>query len=266
MSTDWIRLEFTLPVASEDIATLRLHELVDRHLGRMVYSGGDDVMAFLPLATALPCARAIERALRAELGNAVTASAGLAIAHRRMPLGRTLDNARQAEKQSKKRGKNRLTIHVAKRSGAPVAVTLPWRIANIDTIAMLLDVLRRDERDRESRPLARVDVAYRLEQEFRSLFGYAKDAADNPDNPDNTDNWQGSPSVDTMLLQRMKTLLGKGPGAKPLLACIERLGAAEGMNVLFLLRFLMAEEHGIDTVALLDDLEVWPGSERMEGS
>lgn len=239
---------------------IHLHEIVDEHLGRMVYSGGDDVMAFLPLATALPCARAIEHAMRDQLGAHVTASAGLAIAHMRMPLGRTLDDARKAEDKSKQRGKDRLTVHVAKRSGAPVDVTVPWRarrhqadVTGVDVIEALIDALRRDEqRDESARPLSRVDVACRLEQEFRLLHEDGGNDA----------------TLAAMLFERMSTLLRKGTeGATRarvdrLLDCMAPLGSQDRMNLLLLLRFLMREEHGIDTVTLLQDLGIWPWRDR----
>jgi hypothetical protein len=238
---------------------IELHTIVDEHLGRMVYSGGDDVLAFLPLATALPCARAIERAMRAELGRNVTASAGLAIAHMRTPLSRALDDARKAEKQSKNRRKNRLTVRVAKRSGAPVDVTFPWRVGEHDVIATLVEMLRRDDqKDETSRPLSRVDVAYRLEHEFRLLVG---------DNRPRREADHDDTTFDGILFERMRALLGKNiHGAAKgrvdrLLKCMEDLGSQDRMNLLLLLRFLMREEHGIDTVPLLEDLSIMPTPE-----
>lgn len=266
---------------------VHLHEIVDRHLGRMVYSGGDDVMAFLPLATALPCTRAIERAMRIALGDRVTASAGLAIAHMRMPLSRTLDDARKAEEKSKHSGKDRLTVRVTKRSGAPVDVAFPWRVqgsdkSEVDVIEALIEVLRRDDQgdgasqgEESARPLSRVDVAYRLEQEFRLLYGDSAEGGTEGDQAPGAKRkgggGAGSASLDEMFTERMRTLLSTGVGSamRPrvdrLMICLEKLGGSrDRMNLLLLLRFLMREEHGIDTVPLLQDLEVWPWQDPKE--
>lgn len=106
----------------------------EEHKGSLVYAGGDDVLAFLPLHEALFCARKLANEFRTALidfkkdGKSPTLSVGLAIGHHLDPLQDTLELARQAEKAAKKqvKGKNALAIMVSKRSGADWLVKGSW--------------------------------------------------------------------------------------------------------------------------------------------
>ncbi|HRV96004.1 MAG TPA: type III-B CRISPR-associated protein Cas10/Cmr2 [Anaerolineae bacterium] len=108
------------------------------HRGALVYAGGDDVLAFLPLHTALDCAVELATTFN-ELMEAAdfkdktreqvtaTLSAGVAISHHLSPLSDALDLARQAEKTAKgMKGKNALAVAVDMRSGAPRMVKGRW--------------------------------------------------------------------------------------------------------------------------------------------
>ncbi len=84
--------------------------IVSDHFGAMIYSGGDDVLAFLPLDTAIPCANALriefaeimEKALEAhDIKPLPTLSVGLAIGHYAEHLQAILNRARNAEKAAK---------------------------------------------------------------------------------------------------------------------------------------------------------------------
>lgn len=245
----------------------QLHHLVDEHLGRVIYSGGDDLLALLPLQTALPCLQAIERTIRSNdhLGDRVTISAGLSIAHVRDPLSHALQAARDAEKHAKGSGRNRFAIRLDKRAGVPIELTLPWTLEppyakqTLDVIAMLLELLqplpgaksRRDEEER--RPLLGLKVAYRLEEEVETL---------------------GSPELRDAFRSRIDTLLGLSAERRKLhpeldpvhdlvhgyLTWLDGAGdprdsARRLVDLLLFVRFLAREEHGIDTRQLLKDLK-----------
>lgn len=101
----------------------------NRYKGSLVYAGGDDVLAFVPLHTVLKCAKLLayifERKLRPfkitenDKTFSPTLSAGIAVAHHLEPLSDALDLARRAEKAAKAIvGKNALAVVVDKRSGA----------------------------------------------------------------------------------------------------------------------------------------------------
>lgn len=97
----------------------------DMHRGSLIYAGGDDVLAYLPLHTVLPCADELATKFAAQMngfttagGKSPTLSAGIVVAHHLQPLSDTLESARQAEKAAKSVvGKHALAITVSKRSG-----------------------------------------------------------------------------------------------------------------------------------------------------
>lgn len=72
-------------------------------LGRIIYSGGDDMLAVLPLETVLPSIdRLIERLRHpTALHDRVTFSGGIAIGHMRAPLSRSVERAGRGEDQAK---------------------------------------------------------------------------------------------------------------------------------------------------------------------
>ncbi len=111
------------------LATREIPDVVHAHLGRVVYCGGDDLLALVPLHTALPCAQAVRERIRsweAGLGAAVTASAGLGIGHSITPMGEVLREARSALHAAKAAGRDRLGVRLDIRSGGLHSVVLPW--------------------------------------------------------------------------------------------------------------------------------------------
>lgn len=103
----------------------QVEEIVSAHQGALVYSGGDDVMAYLPLHTALQCVGVLADSFAASMeqfktlqGVSPTLSSGIVVAHHLEPLSETLSLARQAENSAKTVvGKHGLAITVSKRSG-----------------------------------------------------------------------------------------------------------------------------------------------------
>ncbi|NTW00343.1 MAG: type III-B CRISPR-associated protein Cas10/Cmr2 [Oscillochloris sp.] len=110
--------------------------IVRQHQGAPIYTGGDDVLALLPLHTALQCAKQLADRFKDLLkeftdkekeGRSPTLSVGLAVVHHLTPLSDALDLARDAEKAAKKiDGKNALAIIVSKRSGGETTVCGQW--------------------------------------------------------------------------------------------------------------------------------------------
>jgi CRISPR-associated protein Cmr2 len=106
----------------------------DEHTGSLIYSGGDDVLALLPLHSALECASALSRRFaellgswRADDGSTPTLSVGLGISHAIEPMGAALTVARSAEAIAKELpGKDAIAIVVNKRSGNPIEVCGHW--------------------------------------------------------------------------------------------------------------------------------------------
>lgn len=101
--------------------------IVTEHDGVVVYAGGDDVLALLPLHTAVGCTATLSQTFCAMMGNNLTFSAGIAIIHHLEPLEDALNLARQAEKEAKSLAdKNALAITLNKRSGAPRTIVGRW--------------------------------------------------------------------------------------------------------------------------------------------
>ncbi len=142
--------------------TVVRHVVEEEHLGRVIYAGGDDVLAMLPVADLLPCMQRLRHAysgtlpedeskdwgdlrkdpnglhckagfayLRGRLmrmmGENATASCGAVIAHHQAPLSAVLRELRQAEKRAKSEGgRDAFSITVIKRSGGALRLTEKW--------------------------------------------------------------------------------------------------------------------------------------------
>lgn len=111
------------------------------HRGACVYSGGDDVLALLPLHSAVACARALKDAFVEHMARcgghgaeAPSLSVGLGIGHVMTPFGELLSLGRKAEKLAKdglpgtapQGQRNALAILAGIRSGAEIAVRGQW--------------------------------------------------------------------------------------------------------------------------------------------
>ncbi|HGX94024.1 MAG TPA: type III-B CRISPR-associated protein Cas10/Cmr2 [Candidatus Tenderia sp.] len=107
----------------------KVPKIVQDHKGVPVYAGGDDVLAYLPLHTALNCVHELADTFATTMKNFVfedehgnkhspTLSTGLVITHHLEPLRDVLELVRSAEKSAKGiTGKNALAVTLNKRSG-----------------------------------------------------------------------------------------------------------------------------------------------------
>lgn len=115
-----------------------VHEVVEKYDGRLVYSGGDDVMAYVPLHTAVECVGEVRSSFMktmekgcAEIGcTPPTFSVGAVIVHHLTPLHDALTLARKAEQHAKEDGgRDALAIIQAKRSGQDLLIHGKWDTA-----------------------------------------------------------------------------------------------------------------------------------------
>ena len=97
--------------------------IVAQHDGHLVYAGGDDVLAFLPVDKAVECATKIREAF-SSIGT--TLSAGVAVVHYKEPLAYSLAHARDAERLAKDGGRDSLCLAIHTRGGVPLCVTQKW--------------------------------------------------------------------------------------------------------------------------------------------
>jgi CRISPR-associated protein Cmr2 len=121
-----------------------------QHRGTLVYSGGDDVLAFVSLPEALACADALrmgfERAMATACGSPdhrtrPTLSVGLGIGHVMESMGDLLTLGRQAEREAK-RDRNALAVLVDKRSGGSRVWRAQWNTNPVRALSEATTLLR----------------------------------------------------------------------------------------------------------------------------
>lgn len=104
-----------------DFAHKHVPDVINREggkAGRLVYAGGDDVLALLPLKHALKCADELRKAFVTYVGMGMTASAGIAITPIKLPLDFGLEMARKAESEAKEGyGRNAIAVTEAHGTG-----------------------------------------------------------------------------------------------------------------------------------------------------
>lgn len=138
-------------------ASQQAKETVKHHLGRLVYAGGDDLLALLPLETTLSCARELQEKFRQAVADIQppagvplpTPSAGIAIAHHTAPLDLTLLTMQRAEKAAKNTyGRSAVCIHLLKRSGDEIKVGSRWMTTNGESLLHLVEEATRRLREK----------------------------------------------------------------------------------------------------------------------
>lgn len=147
--------------------TVVRHVIEEEHLGRVIYAGGDDVLAMLPVADLLPAMQRLRfaysgvdptheggrdphgltlkngyailhnRKLMRMMGECATASCGAVIAHHQAPLAAVRRELEIAEKRAKgEGGRDAFSITVIKRSGGALHLTAKWD----GTVQLLTDL------------------------------------------------------------------------------------------------------------------------------
>lgn len=152
--------------ALNDFAIQLAPDIVEnRSKGKLIYAGGDDVMALVAVDDLLGCLTLLRAAyggltvpdglreilaldfdqptalrlgrghatldgkLLRLMGESATASAGAVIAHHSAPLGSVLRALRGAEKRAKNQGgRDAFSISLLKRGGGAIELTLPWNL------------------------------------------------------------------------------------------------------------------------------------------
>ena len=161
-------------------------KIVKCHQGVTIYAGGDDVLAMLPLPSALACAEKLSQAYqRAFVDTAakneatlskdeVTLSAAVVFAYIRLPMRTVLQEARHLLDDVAKDGNGRdsLAVSVLKGSGPYCQWVTTWnRSGSPEASAVkLLDGLARELTDREAGLSS--SVIYRLRDTLTSLCGW----------------------------------------------------------------------------------------------
>lgn len=131
--------------------TTKVREIVDKnYLGKLIYAGGDDVLALANLRDLLKILYELRRNfpnLNSGGNSASTASAGVCIAHCNVPLGDVLERARTMEQAAKSiDGKDALGIALLKHSGSISQTVFKWGSdlngpVNIDVIQVIQNLV-----------------------------------------------------------------------------------------------------------------------------
>jgi CRISPR-associated protein Cas10/Cmr2 subtype III-B len=166
--------------ALSNFALLCARPIVEAFDGRLIYAGGDDVLALLPADTVLACAEALRfaftgrevRALSGEVlmhspapgflssdrwkddhgrgrsipflvpGPAADASVGIAIAHFKSPLQDVVRAAQDTEKRAKNQlGRSAVAVTLFKRSGETIEWGCKWAGGGLELYRAVADAL-----------------------------------------------------------------------------------------------------------------------------
>ncbi|NMC68415.1 MAG: type III-B CRISPR-associated protein Cas10/Cmr2 [Spirochaetales bacterium] len=113
-----------------DFALSKVREIVEgRYYGKLIYAGGDDILAFLPVEDALDCACELNNEFKMLLSNNLNASmsAGIVFVHHKYPLELALNEVREAEKKAKKKyGKSTFCIKYVTGGGYDRYFGMKW--------------------------------------------------------------------------------------------------------------------------------------------
>jgi CRISPR-associated protein Cmr2 len=127
-----------------DAFTREAEKIVFAHNGMLIYAGGDDVLALLPLENALACAAALSRAYAdcfrsrctLQAVHKATLSGAIIYAHVKSALSEVLRQAHEVLDEIAKDGSGRdaIAVRVLKPGGAHLTWAQPWEIALGDGI------------------------------------------------------------------------------------------------------------------------------------
>ncbi|HAA80366.1 MAG TPA: type III-B CRISPR-associated protein Cas10/Cmr2 [Thermoanaerobacter sp.] len=168
----------------------------EEHLGKVVYAGGDDVLAFANVEDLFDVMRKLRASfsgnVRVEsdeikvdwentsgfvryngeyvftLGEKATASCGVVIAHYKEPLQKVLEKLKAVERKAKERsGKDSFAISLLRRSGEERIAVSNWRINGIDMLEKLKELAVVFSGDDEISVSDK--IIYVLREEFKQL-------------------------------------------------------------------------------------------------
>lgn len=174
------------PVISKALQqfTLDAATIVQRQSGFLVYAGGDDVLAVLPLEFALPCALELRKAYTRHFDEAkkspgfpddkdftATLSGAVEFAHVKMPLGRVLADAHHLLVKVAKdaTGRDAIACRVWKPGGQAMQWSMPWEIAAKAGAVQVVELSKEfQRRDTDGTPMAN-GFFYRIRERLELL-------------------------------------------------------------------------------------------------
>lgn len=135
---------------SRKISTFALQEVrrivEETHYGKLVYAGGDDVLALLPVEEVLECAYELQNAFKEVLSSEASMSAGIVIVHHKYPLYLALKEVQLAQKKAKDErqyNRNAFCLKFIKGSGALKECGGKWAL--MDFLRELIEHFKKGE-------------------------------------------------------------------------------------------------------------------------
>lgn len=124
---------------SEKLAEFARSVSIDPEDGRLIYAGGDDVLAVVKASRAIPLVRELAKQFTKKVGvEGISASAGVAIGSSKAPLQDLIHEAHAAEGRAKHvYGRDALAVSVVKRSGEIIHWGCKWNSRAFDIYARL---------------------------------------------------------------------------------------------------------------------------------
>jgi CRISPR-associated protein Cmr2 len=141
-----------------------VEKIVKDNSGFLVYAGGDDVLAILPLEDALPCATALRNyyadCFKGYPAVKTTLSGAIEYAHIKMPLGKILKDAHDLLDNVAKEqyGRDAIACRVWKPGDKPLEWAMPWDMAlnkadqTVTYIQQLADQFQQRETHEDKQP------------------------------------------------------------------------------------------------------------------
>ncbi|PWA13088.1 type III-B CRISPR-associated protein Cas10/Cmr2 [Pueribacillus theae] len=123
--------------------------IVKQSKGRLVYAGGDDVLAFVPLDELLSMIQSLREVFSSENGldMKATASMGVVIAHKKEPLQRVLTTVRELEGKAKAyknnvQQKDAVAFGLISKSGQIRRAIVPWYLDEKKQLSVIEIMIR----------------------------------------------------------------------------------------------------------------------------
>ncbi len=159
-------------------------DIVEQHSGFLIYAGGDDVLALLPLEYALNCANALRNhyldsfkqhgqysTANAQGQVQSTLSGAIEYAHIKMPLGKILADAHQLLDAVAKDeyGRDAIAVRVWKPGGQHLQWAMPWQYAVNEDNQVILNELANDFRKTEQQTPFSSSFFFNIDTRFAML-------------------------------------------------------------------------------------------------
>ena len=142
----------------KDIVENCSYDSENAFFGKLIYAGGDDVLAIVPAKKAIKCAEKLAAHFKEKMSSykwkdddeqdkEITASAGIAIGHKKVPLQDLVHAAHDAETRAKSAyNRNALAINILKRSGERIEWGCKWKSKVLDLYDKLNDIHNADNK------------------------------------------------------------------------------------------------------------------------